>query len=274
MVLELHALQKEEELGSGGFAEVWRVRRGGREVLAMKVAQEGKERYMFLGAQGAQPLRHPCIVRSVSCPNVQRRPAYLMPLAHCSLANLLEDEKWRSWWDLAAQELMGYQKDQSVLSALFRLQAAGSVPQLLHQDIKAENVLVTHAPGSVPHLELGCLGLVLADWGCAAREGAALRATTKKRLPPDQWKEPKLLASKNIEFYMLIRLVQRLAKEYFGEHNKRFTAVWRWAPFWLRRLSGWMKEGWDVSALLLQFSPRGQDKPKLLDRGKTGDFES
>ena len=156
-------------LGRGGFACVWQARRR-EEDVAVKVARGGRERenrHEIEVLQGLQPLRHPCIVRLLGCLEVQGRPAYLMPLAHCSLANLLEDEKWSPWWDPAAQELMGYEMENSVLSALFQLQAASSLPKLLHQDIKAENVLVTHAPGSASHL-----GLVLADWGCAAREGS------------------------------------------------------------------------------------------------------
>ena len=67
------------------------------------------------------------------------------------------DKRWRPWWEPAAQELMGYDMEHSLLSALFQLQAqaSGSVPKLLHRDIKAENVLVTHVPGSAPQRGTG-----------------------------------------------------------------------------------------------------------------------
>ena len=231
-------------LGGGGFAKAWRVR-SKSDVLAVKVARTGRERFTeheIIVLQGLQPLRHPCIVRLLDCPHINGKPAYLMPLAHCSLAHLIEDEKWRPWWEPAAQELMGYEIEHSVLSALFQLhvQAGGSVPKLLHQDIKAENVMVTHAPGSTPHP--AHLGLVLADLGCAAREGDLLEATTRALLPPHLREATEVVASEDIEWHMFSQLLEQL-----GQHLKPILG--RGQKAWLRSCR-WLRKGWKASALL------------------------
>ena len=248
---ELSWLPVEGLLGGGGFANVLAVRRG-ENVLALKVAQVGKERYMFRERKvlrHLQPLRHPCIVRLLGCLEVNGKPAYLMPRAHCSLANLLEDEKWRPWWELAAQELMGYDMEHSVLSALFQLQlqAGGSVPKLLHQDIKAENILVTHAPGSTPHP--GHLGLVLADLGCAAREGDLLEATTRALLPPHLREATEVVASEDIEWHMFSQLLKQLLGQHLKPASPMAQAEEALSNAWLRSCR-WLRKGWNASALL------------------------
>ena len=100
---------------------------------------------------------------------------------------------------------MGYHREHSVPSALFQLQATGSVAKLLHMDIKAEHVLVTQPLGGPAYH----LGPVLADWGCDARGGEALLATTPALLPDHP---PKGAASEDIKWHMFCKLLDGLAK--------------------------------------------------------------
>jgi predicted ATPase len=174
----------ERALGSGGMAEVWRVRHlelGSAHALKLlhRVGSPDLRRRLLEEGRAQAQLSHPNIVRVTDVVQLQGSLALVMELVEGpSLRDLLDEGRP----PLAQAAALG----AGLLAGVAHAHAAG----FIHRDLKPENVLLTRAPPQIPRVaDFGLVRALEAEASGRKLTREQVAMGTPGYMPPEQYRD-------------------------------------------------------------------------------------